>query len=63
MEDNYDNLEDLKELHKEATFILYKKLITDSNQKKISNEKLIQILNEEAHFISNKVYSQMKAKL
>jgi hypothetical protein len=26
-------------------FILYKKLLTDSAKKKISNEKLIQILN------------------
>jgi hypothetical protein len=63
MEENYESLEDLKELHKESEVILNRKLITDSNQKKISNEKFIQILNEEANFIKSKMYSRLKAKL
>lgn len=44
MEENYEAIEDLRVLHRKAEQILKSKLLTDTKVKKMSKQKLEQIL-------------------
>lgn len=63
MEENYDAVEDLHTLHKQAEKKLKQQLIKYNPVKKMSDGKLKEIINEQIGFVETKMYERIKKKL
>lgn len=63
MEESYDAVDDLHELHKKSENILREQILKHGSIKPMSKAKLQAIIDDQIAFVKNKMYERIKKKL